>query len=55
MTAAPEDQLKIFGNLLHEKSDTRCIGMIGAVEHLDKEMEVLHRNCQSDQQRVDGN
>ena len=33
VTAAPEDQLEIFGKLLHEKFDTRCIGM----------------NCQSDQ------
>ena len=30
------------------KSPTR-FGMIGAAEYLDKEMEVLHRNCQSDQ------
>ena len=44
MTAAAEDQLEIFGKLLHEKFDTRCIGMIGAAEHLDKEMEVLHRS-----------
>ena len=42
VTAAPEDQLEIFGKLLHEKFDTKCIGMIGAAEHLDKEMEVLH-------------
>ena len=44
MTAAAEDQLEIFGKLLHEKLDTRCIGMIGAAEHFDKEMEVLHRS-----------
>ena len=44
MTAAAEDQLEIFGKLLHEKFDTRCIGMIGAAEHLDQEKEVLHRS-----------
>ena len=33
----------IFGKLLHEKFDTRCIGVIGAAEHLEKELEVLHR------------
>ena len=43
VAAATEDQIEIFGKLLHEKFDTRCIGMIGAAEHLDKEMEVLHR------------
>ena len=43
MTAAAEDQIESFGKLLHEKFDTRCIGMIGAAEHLDKELEVLHR------------
>ena len=43
MTAAAEDQLDVFGKLLHERFDKRCIGMIGAAEHLDKEMEVLHR------------
>ena len=32
VTAAIEDQLKISGKLLHEKFDTRCIGMIGAAE-----------------------
>ena len=45
MSAAAQDQLEIFGNLSHEKSDTRCIGMIGAAEQLDKEMEVLHRTA----------
>ena len=44
VTGAAEDQLEIFGKLLHEKFDTRCIGMIGAAEHLDKELEVLHRS-----------
>ena len=43
VTAAAEDHLEIFGERLHEKIDTRCIGTIGAAEHLDKEMEVLHR------------
>ena len=37
VTAAAEDQLEIFGRPLHEKFDT------GAAEHLDKEMEALHR------------
>ena len=43
MTAAAEDQRESFGTLLHSKFDTRCIGLIGAAQHLDKEMEVLHR------------
>ena len=43
MTAAAEDQIESFGKLLHEKFDTRCIGMVGAAEHLDRELEVLHR------------
>ena len=43
VTAAAEDQLEILGKLLHEKFDTRCNGMIGAAEHLNKETEVLHR------------
>ena len=42
VTVAAEDQLEIFGKLLHEKFDTKFIGMIGAAEHVDKEMEVLH-------------
>ena len=44
VTAAAEDQLEIFRHLLREKFDTRCIGIIGAADHLDKEMEVLHRS-----------
>ena len=43
MTAAAEDQIESFGKLLQEKFDTRRIGVIGAAEHLDKELEVLHR------------
>ena len=43
VTAAAEDRLEISGKLLHQNMDTRCIGMIGAAEHLDKELEVLHR------------
>ena len=43
VTAAAEDQLEIFGKMVHEKFGTRRIGMTGAAEHLDKEMEVLHR------------
>ena len=45
MTAAAEDQLEIFRKVVHEKFDTRYIGMIGAEERLDKEMEVLHRTA----------
>ena len=30
--------------LLEEKFDTRRIGMTGAAEHLDRELEVLHRS-----------
>ena len=43
VTAAAEDQIESFGKLLHEKFDTRCIGMVGAAEHLDRELEVLQR------------
>ena len=42
--AAEEDQIKRFGKLLQEKFDTRRIGMTGAAEHLDRELEVLHRS-----------
>ena len=55
MTAAAEDHIEIFGKMLQEKFDTRCIGMIGAAEHFDKVMEVVQQNTQSDQKRVDGN
>ena len=48
LVAAAEDQIGSFGKLLQEKFNTRRIGMISAAEHLDKEMEVLHRS-QSDQ------
>ena len=44
MTAAAEDQIESFGKLLPEKFDTRRIGMTGAAEHLDRELEVLHRS-----------
>ena len=44
MTAAAEDQIESFGKLLQEKFDTRRIGMIGVAEHLDQELEVLHRS-----------
>ena len=43
VAAAAEDQIESFGKLLREKFDTRCIGMVGAAEHLDRELEVLHR------------
>ena len=44
VAAAAEDQIEGFGKLLLEKFDTRRIGMTGAAEHLDKELEVLHRS-----------
>ena len=44
VTAAAEDQIESFGKLLQEKFDTRPMGMIGASEHLDKELEALHRS-----------
>ena len=44
MTAAAEDQIEIFGQMLQENFDTRRIGMIGAAKHFDKELEVLHRS-----------
>ena len=36
VTAAAEDQIECFGELLQQKFDTRRIGMRGAEEHLDK-------------------
>ena len=44
MAAAAEDQIESIGKLLEEKFDTRRIGMTGAAEHLDRELEVLHRS-----------
>ena len=44
MAAAAEDQIESFGKLLQEKFGTRRIGMTGAAEHLDRELEVLHRS-----------
>ena len=44
VTAAAEDQIESFGRLLQEKFYTRRIGMNGAAEHLDKELELLHRS-----------
>ena len=44
VTAAAEDQIERFGKLLQDNFDTIRIGMIGAAEHLDKELEVLHRS-----------
>ena len=44
VTAAAEDQIKVFGKMLQEKFDTRRISMIGAANHLDKKLEVLHRS-----------
>ena len=44
MVAAAEDQFESFGKLLQGKFETRRIGMLGAAEHLDKELEVLHRS-----------
>ena len=48
VTTAAEDQIESFGRLLQEKFDTRRIGMTGAAEHLDKELEV-QQICQSGQ------
>ena len=44
VTAAAEDQIESFGKRLQEKFDTKRIGMMGAAEHLDKELDVLHRS-----------
>ena len=44
MTAAAEDQIQSFVKLSQETFDTRRIGIIGAAEHLDQELEVLHRS-----------
>ena len=38
-----EDHIESFGKLLPEKFDTRRMGMTGAAEHLDRELEVLQR------------
>ena len=43
VTAAAEKSNRELWKLLQEKFDTR-IGMIGAAEHLDKELEVLHQS-----------
>ena len=42
--AAAENQIESFGKLFQEKFSTRRIGTTGAAEHLDKELEVLHRS-----------
>ena len=47
-TAAAEDQIKSFGNL-HEKFDTRRIGMIGAAEHYGQRTGSVAQICQGDQ------
>ena len=47
VAAAAEDQIEVFGKMLQETFDTRRIGMIGAAEHLDKELEVLHRSVRA--------
>ena len=44
LTAAAQDYIESFGRLLREKFGTRRIGMNGAAEHLDKELELLHRS-----------
>ena len=43
MVAAAEDQVENIGNLLQRKFETRRIGIIGAAEYLNKELDVLHR------------
>ena len=42
--AAAENQIESFGKLLQEKFDTRRIGLTGAAEHFDKELELLRRS-----------
>ena len=42
VTAAAEDRIEIFGNMLQDKFDTRRIGMIDTAKRMDKELEVLH-------------
>ena len=44
MVAAAEDQVENFGNLWQRKFETRRIGIIGAAECLNKELDVLHRS-----------
>ena len=44
MIAEVEDEIESFGKLLQEKFDTRRVGVTGATEHLDQELEVLHRS-----------
>ena len=41
--AAAEDQVECLGKLLQRKFETIRFGMKSAAEHLDKELEVLHR------------
>ncbi|CAK0892249.1 unnamed protein product, partial [Prorocentrum cordatum] len=43
MVAAAEGQIDIFEKTLSEKFELRRIGLIGAEEHQDKELEVLRR------------
>ena len=52
LTVAAEDKIESFGKLFQEKFGTRRIGLTGAAEHLDKELEVLHRSVKADQKHV---
>ena len=44
VTAAAENQIEVCGKMLQDKFDTKRIDMFCAVQHLDKELEVLHRS-----------
>ena len=41
--AAAEEEVERFNNILSEKFEIRQTGMVGHADHLDKELEVLHR------------
>ena len=43
VVAAAENQVDLFGRMLVDKFEVRRAGMIGAAEHRDKELELLHR------------
>ena len=44
LIAAAENQIESFGKMFQEKFGTRRIGLTGAAEHLDKELELLRRS-----------
>eukprot|EP00971_Amphidinium_carterae_P141226 2798429-Amphidinium_carterae.1 len=43
VVAACEDEADIFEGILADKFEMRCTGKIGFKNHLDKELEILHR------------